>query len=87
MLTFKEWVVKGEKRCWFLEIRSMAWEARVLVRLSVWIMKSPGLVAGVGVESSMSRVPNSPGVVKGILPAYFPLRHKALGQRSTFALF
>lgn len=80
-------MVKGEKRCCFLEIGSLAWEARVLVGLSVWIMKSPGLVAGVGVESTMSQVPNSHCVVKGILPAHFPLRHKALGQRSTFALF
>lgn len=46
MVTCKEWtekvMVPGDG--------SVAWEARMLVGLATWTAKSPGLVAGVGVE-------------------------------------
>lgn len=63
-------------------VRSMALEARVLVGLSTWTMKSPGLLEGVGVErSAIRQVLKSLHVwLKVSSQLYCPLRHRALRQ-------
>lgn len=76
MLRPKEWVLKGDQRH-FLEMRegSIAWGNRVLIGLFMWTVKSPGMVAGIGVErNTWNQVPKYICVVEGVLPATLPTK-------------
>lgn len=85
MVTSKEWtekvMVPGDG--------SMAWEARMLVGLATWTAKSPGLVAGVGVQrSAMSKAMSHSCVVEGVPPATWSTEAQGpQAIRSTFAVW
>lgn len=54
---------------------SIAWGTRVLVGLSMWTVKSPGMVPGVGVERNIwNQVPKYTCVTEGVLSATLPTK-------------